>query len=241
MTAISKSSHRQMLYLIFDTETTGLPPRGAELDIPDPTFERWPNVIQLSWIIWNSATGEIVKVRDLYVRLPPERTISAGAMEKHKITPAHLTEHGVDPTEAFGEFAEDVAKSHYIVSHNLKFDMEVMQTEYRRRGETDPFTTTPKMRFCTMEHGKPLCGIKRLSMNGTPYVKPPTLTELHNFLFPDAEDAPPLTNLHNSLTDVLICCRVAVKMISGNDISKAVSGYWDHFETYAAPIPEGQH
>lgn len=242
---------RQMRYLVFDTETTGLPPRDNTAD-PDPTFSTWPHIIQISWLIWNSSTFAIEKVRDLYLQLPPGKTISPGALEKHLINPEHLAEHGVPPEDALTEFAEDVKACHYLVAHNLRFDIEVSHAEYVRRGMPSPFESKNKMRFCTMEHGKPLCGIMKQSATGYMYVKSPTLTELHNHLFRDSP--PPLENLHNSLVDVLICCRAAIKMITCEDIAERcmVDGrvstgdepaehYWGLFNQHAAPIPAGQH
>ena len=234
----SSSTTRQMRYLIFDTETTGLPPRDDETAMKDPTFSQWPHVIQLSWLIWNSVTFEIEKVRDIYLRLPPGKTISPGALEKHRISHEHLEEHGIPPEEALNEFADDVKSCHYLVSHNLKFDIEVTQTEYLRRGNPVPFISKPMMRFCTMEHGKPLCGIMKTSATGYTFMKSPNLTELHNHLFSDSP--PPLENLHNSLVDVLICCRAAIKMITAQDIADR-GDYWGLFDRNAAPIPAGQH
>lgn len=226
-----------MRYLVFDTETTGLPPRNSEGEYSksDPSFSDWPFVLQLSWLIWDSVSFTIVKVKDVYVQHSNEITISAGAQEKHGITLQHLEKYGIDVADVLNEFSEDIVSCHYLVSHNLRFDMEMMQCEYSRRGLPNPFLLRPLMRFCTMEHGKPLCKISRFSASGNSYIKSPNLSELHSFLFPDSP--PPLENLHNSLVDVLICCRSAIKMISGEDICLKIPSFWEQFTLFASPSP----
>ena len=53
-----------LMYLIFDTETTGLPKRW---NAPLPDSDNWPRCIQIPWQI-HDAKGEVIAHEDFLVR-----------------------------------------------------------------------------------------------------------------------------------------------------------------------------
>ena len=49
-----------MLALIFDVETTGLP-KKRKADIFE--FSNWPDIVQISWLIFNVTNGKIISIK----------------------------------------------------------------------------------------------------------------------------------------------------------------------------------
>ena len=67
-----------MKVLIFDTETTGLP---TERNPSIYETQKWPHVIQLSYIVYDSETNDIITVEDDYIHIsddvPRDRWLEA--------------------------------------------------------------------------------------------------------------------------------------------------------------------
>ncbi len=80
------------MYLIFDTETTGLPKRW---DAPLSDSENWPRCIQIAWQI-HDAKGEIVEHKD-YLIQPDGFTIPFDSEQVHGISTALAEAQGVSP------------------------------------------------------------------------------------------------------------------------------------------------
>ena len=58
-----------MKCLIFDTETTGLPPKIRDQDIKD-NLEDWPYLMQLTFIIYDLDTMRVEIIFNKYVDIP---------------------------------------------------------------------------------------------------------------------------------------------------------------------------
>ena len=69
------------MYLIFDTETTGLPKRW---DAPLTDSDNWPRCIQIAWQIHN-VKGEVVSHEDYLVQ-PDGFTIPFDSEQVHGIS-----------------------------------------------------------------------------------------------------------------------------------------------------------
>ena len=54
--------------LVFDTETTGLLPKGKKLG--NDTLDLYPRIVQMSWISYDDVTNEVIKKRDFIIKLP---------------------------------------------------------------------------------------------------------------------------------------------------------------------------
>jgi len=74
-----------------------------------------------------------------------------------------------------------LAKSKYIIGHNVKFDVNIIGAELDRLGLDTSITTTPILDTCT-EHTATLCQIP--GGRGGKF-KLPTLSELYKNLFDD--------------------------------------------------------
>ncbi|MCU0370607.1 MAG: 3'-5' exonuclease, partial [Bacteroidales bacterium] len=69
------------MFLIYDTETTGLP-RNFEAPVTD--LENWPRVVQLAWQL-HDAEGNMLEAKEFLIR-PDHFTIPYNAAKVHGIT-----------------------------------------------------------------------------------------------------------------------------------------------------------
>ena len=72
-----------MRILIFDTETSGLP-QDRNASIISTT--RWPYILQLSYILYDSSSNAIIEYNDNIVKIPDEVNIDPNSIKIHKIT-----------------------------------------------------------------------------------------------------------------------------------------------------------
>jgi DNA polymerase III epsilon subunit-like protein len=204
-----------MKVLVFDTETTGLPQKtdhGKEASIYD--FDKWPNIIQISCILYDMDTNEVV-IKNYYIKINKDVVISPGSFEKHNITREYLDIHGIDIITALNEFNELVNISDVIVGHNISFDKRMVFMESLKNNIPQNFTKytndveIKKAEFCTMRKTTKFCNIVRHSKTtNRTYFKTPSLSELYLILFPESKLP---TELHNSLVDILITLKCYFK------------------------------
>ncbi|MFT4858855.1 MAG: DNA polymerase-3 subunit alpha [Algoriphagus sp.] len=170
------------MYLIFDTETTGLP---RDYNAPMSDVDNWPRLVQLAWQL-HDAKGNLLSNHS-YIICPEGFTIPYNAEKVHGISTKRALAEGHDLKQILGIFEGDVQKAEYLVGHNVEFDINVVGSEYLRAEATMPLTATQldtkdiSTDFCALPGGR---GGK---------FKWPTLTELHQKLFGkgfgDAHDA----------------------------------------------------
>ncbi len=79
------------MFLIFDTETTGLP---RDKNAPLTDFDNWPRVVQLAWQL-HGAEGELIEVANHIIR-PEGFTIPFNAAKVHGITTDFALQNGED-------------------------------------------------------------------------------------------------------------------------------------------------
>ncbi len=161
------------MYLIFDTETTGLP-RDHRAPLTDTS--NWPRLVQIAWQL-HKTNGHLLTHQSLIVR-PEGFTIPFNAEKVHGISTALALEEGKPLSEVLNLFLADVKKSSLIVGHNIGFDLNIMGAEFYRSFGYNPLenlkfldTKDASTDFCAIPGGK-----------GGKY-KWPTLTELHKKLF----------------------------------------------------------
>ena len=117
--------------LCFDTETTGLLPKHIP-GTPFPPDSAYPYITQLSWIMYNVATGEIEEVVDEYIKIPANVEISAESTRVSGITREIIEEKGKPLAPLLVRFYAAYMKCDSIVAHNMNFDKEVVRQEMRR-------------------------------------------------------------------------------------------------------------
>jgi DNA polymerase-3 subunit alpha len=134
--------------LVFDTETTGLLPRGAN---PENT-EQWQQcrLVQLAWEFYHGST---LVSQGCYTILPDGFTIPESASRIHGITQAMAVLVGVPVTTVLEEFQSVVNQTDVLVAHNITFDWNLMGAEYYRQLKYIPEKWKSVGQYCTMKAG----------------------------------------------------------------------------------------
>ncbi|QDH79278.1 DNA polymerase III subunit alpha [Echinicola soli] len=171
------------MYIIFDTETTGLP-RNYNAPITD--LDNWPRLVQLAWQL-HDERGKLISHQN-YIVKPEGFTIPYNAEKVHGISTDRALKEGHDLKEVLEIFHKDVEKANYLVGHNIGFDINVCGAEFLRVDL--PMQLLEKQELDTKDISTNFCAIP--GGKGGKY-KWPTLTELHQKLFgagfEDAHDA----------------------------------------------------
>ncbi len=191
------------MFLVFDTETTGLPKKWKA---PLNDFDNWPRMVQLAWQC-HDITGKFLFAKNHVIK-PEGFTIPDEVVAVHGITTAIADEKGISLKEALLDFIEDVKKSKFIIGHNIEFDINIVGCELLRTGIPEIMTRAPQL--CTKIESTDFCAILK---NGRP--KWPTLTELHTKLF-----GVPFEEAHNAAADVEATTRCFLELVRVGGISQ---------------------
>src|SRR5690554_2437550 len=187
------------MYLIFDTETTGLPKR---FNAPISDTDNWPRCIQIAWQL-HDAMGNVIEHQDYLVK-PEGFNIPFDAEKIHGISTELAMAKGVPLEEVIEKFNIALSKTKFVVGQNVGFDVNIMGAEFYRLGIESPLTTLPVLDTCT-ETTAQLCQIP--GGRGGKF-KLPTLTELHEYLFNI-----PFSEAHNATADVEATTRCFFELI----------------------------
>lgn len=183
-----------MIYLIFDTETTGLP---KNYKAPSSDLENWPRLVQISWIITDGINREEFD----YIIRPDGFKIPTEASDIHGISQEQAENEGKDREFVLNIFRAYVNVADKIIAHNLEFDRAIVGAEYYRMFGDDRFEKrlAQKELFCTMLKSTDLVGIKGTHAGQNKW---PRLIELYKHLFNQE-----FSGAHNSLADARACER----------------------------------
>ncbi len=208
------------MYLIFDTETTGLP---RSYSAPMSDLDNWPRLVQLAWQLHDDR-GRLLSNKNYIIR-PEGFTIPFNAEKVHGISTKRALEEGHDLKEILQIFREDVIQSKYLVGHNIGFDIHVVGSEYLREALVMPFegmaeldTKDISTQFCALPGGK-----------GGKY-KWPTLTELHQKLFGEG-----FGDAHDAAYDVAATARCFFGLINQKIQGPEPGIPWEEVQ-YEAPV-----
>ena len=121
-----------MKILVFDTETTGLPQRvGGKYPLISD-IEKWPYIIQISYILYDLNLNKMLDCQDHIINLPSNINISEESTNIHGINRTMCTRKGININYALEEFIDALNKADCIVAHNLSFDKKMIQVENLR-------------------------------------------------------------------------------------------------------------
>jgi DNA polymerase III epsilon subunit-like protein len=215
-----------MKILIFDTETTGLPPYSKI--ICQETLDKWPHIVQFSYVIFDTEINNITLTKDSIVKLS-NIFISEDSTNIHGITNEISKEKGENLQLILNEFFYHIRTCDLLVGHNVSFDINMITVELLRiiynslypKEHIDAykfdlhFLTNFKNVYCTLQESIDLCAIKTLDKYGREFNKWPKLSELHQKLFSSIPK-----NLHNSFNDILVTLRCFYKLKFKKDLLK---------------------
>jgi DNA polymerase III epsilon subunit-like protein len=203
-----------MKVLVFDTETTGLP---LDHTAPVNDSSKWPHIIQLGFIVFDTTSKEILEYSDSIIQLDESVEITPASISIHQITAQRSQSEGILMKQALQHFADCIKDVDVIVGHNIIFDKRMLMVEFHRNNVRNCFYRNGKAipDFCTMKRSIDLCKIPTINkMTGEIYNKWPTLTELHVYLYGEKPKG-----THNAIADVMICLRCYVQMEHKMDIA----------------------
>lgn len=187
------------MFLIFDTETTGLP---KDWKAPITDSDNWPRMVQLAWQV-HDEKGALVSNKNFIVQ-PDGFDIPFNAAKIHGIDTQRAMRDGFPLAEVLDAFAHDLQKAKYVVGHNVEFDVNIVAAElFRLNRDYETIqqvevldTKNLSVDFCALPGGK---GGK---------FKWPTLTELHQKLF-----EAPFGDAHDAAYDVDATARCFFELI----------------------------
>ncbi|WP_053971129.1 DNA polymerase III subunit alpha [Mangrovimonas sp. ST2L15] len=212
------------MYLIFDTETTGLP-RSFQAPISDT--DNWPRAIQIAWQL-HDAMGNVIEHEDFLIQ-PEGFNIPYDAEKVHGISTALAEKQGVPLTEVLHKFHAVLQKAKFVVGQNVEFDVKVMGCEFFREDFENQLQELPILDTCT-EKTAELCQIP--GGRGGRF-KLPTLTELHEFLFNE-----PFAEAHNATADVEATTRCFFELVRREEFDKKeLDVESDYFENFSQANP----
>jgi len=207
------------MYLIFDTETTGLP---KNWNAPVSDIDNWPRCVQIAWQIHDSL-GNCIENKDFLIK-PDGYNIPYDSEKIHGISTELAEKDGYVLLDVLKLFNEAVKKSKFVIGHNVKFDLNIMGCEFYRANLQNNLDVAKILDTC-YEKTASLCMIA--GGRGGKY-KFPTLTELHSFLFSN-----PFAEAHNATADVEATTRCFLELIRIKNYSLAEldqsDGYYEDF------------
>ena len=187
------------MYLIFDTETTGLP---RDWNAPITDSDNWPRAIQIAWQLHDDM-GNCVDHQD-YLIQPQGFDIPFDAERIHGISTELAQRDGLPLADVLVKFKNALDSAKFIVGQNVGFDVNIMGAEFHRLDISNQMAEMPVLDTCT-ETTAQLCQIP--GGRGGKF-KLPTLTELHEYLFNQ-----PFAEAHNATADVEATTRCFFELI----------------------------
>lgn len=183
-------------YMVFDTETTGLPPRAPRGAPPIPADDpRQPRMASFAAVI-TDATGAPISRQKFYIR--PEGWSMAyfdelaraegktPASEINGLTDDFLHTNGVPVHDALTFYSQAILGGLTPIAFNKLFDLKIMRGELRRAGMPDLFEETKAI--CAMAALDPYAA-EGLCMSRPGFVKLSVACEFFGIVNEDAHDA----------------------------------------------------
>jgi DNA polymerase III epsilon subunit-like protein len=183
---------------VFDTETTGLPPRGGDVT-NSVSWERC-RIVQIAWHVYDERGG-LQEKHNIIVR-PDGFTIPDRASDIHGITTETAMNIGRPFSEVVSQLQKIIPLVDTVVAHNIRFDNLVLLSELHRYGSCDLIDEwNKKTKKCTMIMGTP------------PKCKWPKLGVLYEQLFGEA----PKGRLHDADVDVELCAQCYFRLVANEN------------------------
>jgi DNA polymerase-3 subunit alpha len=170
----STTVFKLLMYLIFDTETTGVPHNKTA---PITDLDNWPRLVQIAWQL-HDKNGKLISAQNFIVK-PEGFDIPYKAEQVHGISTKRALEEGNDLSEVLHAFIADLSKTSLIVGHNIEFDINIIGAEFIRKS----FTPEQLVGMNKVDTGIASTEFCQLSGGIGGRLKMPRLLELHEKLF----------------------------------------------------------
>ena len=187
------------MYIIFDTETTGLPKRW---DAPITDTDNWPRCIQIAWQL-HDEMGNLIEHQDYLIK-PDGFNIPFDSEKIHGISTELANEQGVPLQDVLVKFNTALSKAKFVVGQNIGFDINIMGSEFYRYQVDSPMSSMPILDTCT----EVTADLLKLPGGRGGRYKLPNLTELHSYLF-----GVPFAEAHNATADVEATTRCFFELV----------------------------
>lgn len=192
-------SNQREVFLVFDTETTGLPQYTAYRGYHDPRkceFYDSARLLSISWILVDAETLDEVESSTYFVR-PDGFSIPESSVMIHGISEEIAAARGKPVAEVLADLMDvfNAFAVRSLVAHNICFDVNIVASEcYRCADEFADLAAIllRKKQFCTMRRGRAALALS----------KNPKLSELYRTMY--GED---ITNAHDAEFDTRYCCK----------------------------------
>ncbi|MFT5337066.1 MAG: DNA polymerase-3 subunit alpha [Luteibaculaceae bacterium] len=191
------------MYIVFDTETTGLP---KNYNAPISDSDNWPRLVQLAWQL-HEPNGKLVGRGNEIIK-PVGYEIPFAVSKIHGITTERANAEGKELGEVLSTFLVELEKARYSVGHNIEFDINIVGAELFRMGLDT--SITEKESIDTKNESVQFCAIP---MGSSGRFKWPTLTELHTKLF-----GVPFGDAHDAAYDVDATAKCFFGLLQNNII-----------------------
>lgn len=185
--------------IIFDTETTGFPPRAKKSEsqkmyAPYKDWENSARIVQIAWFITDQ-NGNIVEKYGEIIK-PEGFIIPESSTKIHGISNATAIEKGKQVEDVLRDMFQSIRKYDVtcMVAHNCIFDYHIIAHElYRLQWKDEREHWKNLKSFCTMKRGTP------------PRERYMKLSVMYKYYLGEYEDT---IRLHDAESDVELCRRL---------------------------------
>lgn len=191
------------MYLVFDTETTGLPLWKEPSDHPDQ-----PHIVDIAWTLYGADFTEIERF-DAIINPGEGVIIPDDLAAMHGITTERAREEGIEPSIVFNKFIDtlEAGMVETFVGHNVSFDLRMMRIMGARVTGEKWENNLPS--FCTMRRTTNMCRILKAKPRFDTDWKWPNLGEATQHFFNE-----PHVDAHRARPDCDAAARIFIHLKS---------------------------
>ncbi len=186
-----------MTFIVFDTETTGLP-KNFKLSASEKNISNWNScrLVQIAWNLYSDDNSLIHKI--CRIVKPQGFVIPRESTAIHNITHDYASENGEDLEDVINNFIMDLRICDTLVAHNIDFDINVIKSELIRLNKPT-YDIDNVLTYCTMKNN---------TVRGGRY---PKLSALYTRLIGPIDSR---TILHDAQADCDLCSEIYINNIS---------------------------
>lgn len=194
------------MYLIIDTETTGLPeiiPFNKYYPYTNNTKYDNARLVQVSWQILDQEFKELC-VKDFIIKRDGFNITNS---QFHGINNEISDTNGYELNYVMDILKKDLGKCTTIIAHNLIFDYNILMNHFYRYNRQDIINIlSNKNQYCTMLNS---INVLKIPMRYSNNYKATSLNEVYQYFFNKNVE-----NAHNAVYDVKACAECFIKLIN---------------------------